>query len=471
MYKILLVDDEKLVLKSLQFGVEWERYGFEIAGTANSALEALEKIEQLSPEVVFTDIHMADISGLELLQMIRRKNPDIYCVVISGYAEFGYVQKAMELESVGYCLKPFDYDEIEKYLKRIRRKLDEDRTKQFPTGVLADYMIRRDEAAVAWMEQFYQENGIDFQRQELLAVCVMGAECTDVSGCALSVPIGLNKQVCLVERDKRETFFQKLEESAGKTKLHVGCSRTIEGNWQAPREIQEAYRCAYQFFCEGETLWLKEAPESWNDRKAVKEFQAEVQKGEEGIDRGFALLKKNFAEGGCSIDVAVMVRNMVEMMAEGENLENAFAWDYDSLITEYSDVEEMLDSLKEQCRIPRRAEKESAIMNRTFREIYRFVEENYRTPITASDLAERFHINNCYVSQLFKKEMGKTFTEYVTEKRIQYVCVQLVQGDQNINEIAEQAGFKDYFYFSRVFRRMKQCTPTEYRNRNRRPGE
>jgi two-component system response regulator YesN len=159
-----------------------------------------------------------------------------------------------------------------------------------------------------------------------------------------------------------------------------------------------------------------------------------------------------------------MIRNIVELMSEKVQKESVFDWDYDSLIEEYGHVRKMLRILEEQCLLSLKSETERTITNSTFHQIYQFVEENYRSPVTASDIAEKFHINNCYVSQLFRKETGKTFTEYITEKRIQYVCTLLKHSEQNINEIAEQAGFKDYFYFSRVFRKIMKCTPTEYRN-------
>ena len=96
--------------------------------------------------------------------------------------------------------------------------------------------------------------------------------------------------------------------------------------------------------------------------------------------------------------------------------------------------------------------------------IYQYLEKNYLQQINITQISEDFHINASYLSQLFKKEMNCTFTEYLTNKRIEYSCKLLLETDLKINEIAEMSGFSDYFYFSRVFRRIKKCTPTEYRN-------
>jgi two-component system response regulator YesN len=370
----------------------------------------------------------------------------------------------MELESVGYCLKPFDYDEIAKYLKRIRQKLDQKRVQQSAPWVLSDYMVRKDDAAVSYMKQFYLSQGIDFETQDIMAVCVTGLPHIEQLACVCSVPIGCQKQVCLIRETEKDSFLYELKKRVKKTVLHIGCSSRIESAAQAPRHILESFRCACQFFCESKPVFLKEAPKIWNDRKVIKKFQEELQRGEEGIRRGFEELREAFESGNCSIDAAVMIRNIVELMSEKVQKESVFDWDYDSLIEEYGHVRKMLRILEEQCLLSLKSETERTITNSTFHQIYQFVEENYRSPVTASDIAEKFHINNCYVSQLFRKETGKTFTEYITEKRIQYVCTLLKHSEQNINEIAEQAGFKDYFYFSRVFRKIMKCTPTEYRN-------
>lgn len=125
MYKIVLVDDEELVLKSLLHTVEWEKYGFSVVDMASSGREAYEKIMELNPDLVMTDIRMQGISGLELVQLVKQERPEVYCVILSGYAEFAYAKKAMELGAVGYCLKPFQEEEIVSYLKKIKDKLDE----------------------------------------------------------------------------------------------------------------------------------------------------------------------------------------------------------------------------------------------------------------------------------------------------------------------------------------------------------
>ena len=124
MYQVLLIDDERLVLASLRHRISWERCGFTICGEAYSAKDGLEKIRSLHPDLVFTDIRMPGMSGLDLIQLSQTEFPEVHFVVISGYSEFEYARRAIEYGVLGFCVKPFDEDEIEKLLCRIRMQLE-----------------------------------------------------------------------------------------------------------------------------------------------------------------------------------------------------------------------------------------------------------------------------------------------------------------------------------------------------------
>lgn len=250
MYKILLVDDEELVLKSLSHMVEWEKYGFYIVGTASSGKEAYEKVMKLDPDLIMTDIRMQGIGGLELIQLIKQEKEGLLFLILSGYAEFAYAKKALELGAVGYCLKPFQEEEIISYLKKVKEELDKRR-------------------------------------------------------------VGKRKKEEIISKEKKEA--------------------------------------------------------------------------------------------------------------------------------------------------------KTASKNQTYVEILNYVNEHYMEDISPQMLAEHFHINTSYLSQLFKKESGITFTEYLTALRIKHACRLLGTTDEKIAVIAEKVGFHDYFYFTRVFKKVMNMSPGEYR--------
>ncbi len=128
MYKIVVVDDESLVLKSLKACIDWNECGFELIGEANEGDKAYDLILALQPDVVITDIRMPGMNGLELIQKANEAGFKGHFIVISGFAEFDYVQKAIKHGVLGYCLKPFDKVEIAEMLMKAKVILKERQT-------------------------------------------------------------------------------------------------------------------------------------------------------------------------------------------------------------------------------------------------------------------------------------------------------------------------------------------------------
>ena len=125
-YKILLVDDEEEVRTSIIKKIEWEKVGFTVIGDAENGLDALEKIEQYEPDVVLTDIRMPYMDGLQLAEEIRRTHPSMRIIIFSGYDDFEYAKQAISLKITEYILKPVNAKELMEILEGVRKSLDEE---------------------------------------------------------------------------------------------------------------------------------------------------------------------------------------------------------------------------------------------------------------------------------------------------------------------------------------------------------
>ncbi len=126
LYRILLADDEEEVRKGIIRKMDWESLGFLVAGDAENGEDALEKIEQLKPDVVMTDIRMPYMDGLTLAAKIRQKYPSIKILIFSGFDDFEYAQQAIKLKVTEYILKPVNVEELTEILNRVRESLDEE---------------------------------------------------------------------------------------------------------------------------------------------------------------------------------------------------------------------------------------------------------------------------------------------------------------------------------------------------------
>lgn len=126
LYRIILVDDEEEVRKGIIRKIDWETLGFQVVGDAENGQDALEKIEQLEPDVVMTDIRMPYMDGLTLTSWIRQKYPSVKVLIFSGFDDFEYAQQAIKLNVTEYILKPVNVEELTRILNKVRENLDQE---------------------------------------------------------------------------------------------------------------------------------------------------------------------------------------------------------------------------------------------------------------------------------------------------------------------------------------------------------
>lgn len=468
MYKILLVDDEELVIKSLMATLNWNDLGFEIIGYALSAEEALKMVEAMKPDVVITDIKMPKINGLELLQMLKSIYPDIHCIVISGYAEFAYIQKSVRLEAEGYCLKPFDADEISVYLKRIKKGLDKVGSEDDKGNCVLDYIQSSSAEALTYMNMYYKEKQINFDKARMYAIYILGIDKIEKIDHLLTINAGFQKFICLVKEEYIDYEIKKLIDTYPNS-IHIGISKVILSFDKVARAIREAKTCAYQYFCQSDHNPVNRYNEQVKDKSLIQALEREMDYNDCSKIRQYILeISDKFINGEYNIDFAIYLQNIyatwISNHFKDEDAELIF--EYDILCELFPNVFELLFQLESDFNeINQKAAFQNNISNKTFTTIFHFIEKNYLKQINITQLSDEFHINACYFSQLFRKEMGCTFTDYLAKKRIEYSCKLLNETDLKINEIAEISGFNDYFYYSRVFRKIMKCTPTEYRSK------
>ena len=124
MYQVVLVDDERLIIRGLSTVIPWAELGCEIAGTAHDGVSGLELIRSLRPDIVLTDIRMPNMDGLTMLAAIRSEFPGIQMSVLTAYRDFEYARKAITLGVCRYLLKPSNLDELQEAVKQMVSRLD-----------------------------------------------------------------------------------------------------------------------------------------------------------------------------------------------------------------------------------------------------------------------------------------------------------------------------------------------------------
>jgi two-component system, response regulator YesN len=126
MYKLVLVDDECDVREGILQEIDWQMYGFEVIGIAENGKEAYDIVDKLVPDVVITDIKMPFMDGLVLSELIKQKYPATRIIILTGFDEFEFAQKAIKLHIDEYVLKPFSSQELINVLIKIKSQIDDE---------------------------------------------------------------------------------------------------------------------------------------------------------------------------------------------------------------------------------------------------------------------------------------------------------------------------------------------------------
>ena len=136
MYRALIVDDEDIIKIGLKTIIDWEQLGFEIVGTAEDGLEAIKKVEELSPDLIITDIIMPRMDGIELMEELKKRGFAGKIIVLSNYGEVDYVKRAMKLGAEDYILKvSYSKEEFAVLLKKMAALLGESGKGKFTSGI------------------------------------------------------------------------------------------------------------------------------------------------------------------------------------------------------------------------------------------------------------------------------------------------------------------------------------------------
>jgi YesN/AraC family two-component response regulator len=163
-FTVFVAEDEELQLNSLVKKIDGADMGFRVIGTAQTGNDAMTKIDTLHPDVVFTDIRMPVMDGLELLHHIHIHHPYTKVVITSGFSDYEYMRKAIQYQACEYMLKPMTAQDIRETLHTLSTALattarpSQDESFPFPSGSSQGEML---DALQSYIKNHYESNDID----------------------------------------------------------------------------------------------------------------------------------------------------------------------------------------------------------------------------------------------------------------------------------------------------------------------
>ena len=151
-YSVLLVDDEEDIIRIIMKKLDWESMGLTVIGHAANGVEALEMAEEMSPDIVMTDIKMPYMDGLTLCRKLKELSRTIRVIIFSGFDEFEYAKEAIKMEAEEYLLKPVNAVELKEVFERVKNDLDRELDEKRNTDKLRAYYM---ESLPVLQESFY----------------------------------------------------------------------------------------------------------------------------------------------------------------------------------------------------------------------------------------------------------------------------------------------------------------------------
>ena len=505
MLNVLLVDDEPWVLEGLRTMVAWEKYGFQVCGEALNGNDALRQIQEYHPELVITDIHMPVLNGIELIEQSNQmlsKPPKF--VILSGYDDFSYARAAMRQRAAGYLLKPVDDEEMGTLLDKLSRKIhdeitaeeDQRKTQFHAVNHVINRLLqgeynrdlegqagetlklhREEEIGVALIENVFDyrelrpklikhfgveagfqdrdgKTGIILQSSILFsegrleeAINGLQRELSEMSNQPVIIAVSNKKNGI---RSIREMYLQALE--VGRMKRRQGRGgvfyfRDLRKTKQRQDLHKDKFKLLYETVQAGKTenipFCVKESFTCFMDSLLEIEF-----------------VKANVADLELSL-----CRLIAEMNGKPDALMEELRNTHGNLggICEYGILEKYVCQLCAQA-----AESLSELMQQnesnTIFHVIQYVDREYRNKLQLQDLARHFHMNATYLGQLFKKNTGKPFNEYLNERRIEEAKRLLKRTQMKISDVAVQVGYPNTDYFINKFKLKTGVLPSVYKN-------
>jgi two-component system response regulator YesN len=470
MYSVFIVDDEEFVVKSLVRGTNWAEHGFEVIASSNDGMDAYEDILRLKPDLVFTDIRMPGMTGLELIKNVKEKLSSVNFVIISGYAEFAYAQKAINYGAIGYCLKPFDNDEISNVLKKVKTLLDNAGKNE--VGDMIGLIEDDGNESRTELLNCFKDHGIDPYKGIIVAASIGEKQAMSFEPLrSIRIMVGKEKAVYFIQKDPEVPFAGRLTENMMSDLRGIGIQDEIFSPENLKMVIDDTVALAYQYFITGDKgPFLKSSDDFKNIERTIINFEnSMIRMDIEGIKKALDSFVMSSKAGSMNIKHAVNIFNAYVYFAgrvlEEEGYEE-YIYSIDDLCKQFDNIFLMLEYINTSIIkiINRNQIGLKEVKNEYFRRIIDYIDQNFYHDITMQSLLQKYAINPNYLCQLFRRKLGLTFTDYITRLRINYSKELLKETKLTLDEIASKSGYTDYFYFIRVFKKITGFSPGQFRN-------
>ncbi len=527
MLKIMVVDDESIVIESIKYIIEKNFKDIKVECIAHSGREAIEKAEATKPDIILMDIKMPGINGIDAIKEIKGILPNAQIIIVSACEQFEYAKEAVNLGVTEYLLKPVNRSRMVEIIRqaainheeaKAKRKRELDLKEKYEQvlpilehGLIYAILLNEDynEQIKNYKRilEINEEKGfiITFEIGEggengnVIGSSVLSQnfyhkmrdviknELNSVVGPAMLnriivyVPVsvsGDDYQVRLETVQTTESILGKLSQKL-KTGIRVGIGSTKSDNENLLISFSESLR-ALKYANDREIIHIDDIPE---EQIPDTDF----------VEKRIKMLLESASSGDTKESIAIFIQIYDELCENSKNsteiikgrllelivMLHRLANDYqiegneilqnNDYLREYLSINDK-QIIKRWC-IRRIEEITGGIKNaKTSRCHYlataakEYIDKHYNEEISLEDVSKAVNLSPQYFSRFFKQETGENFIDYLTQVRINKAIELLKDKNHSIKEVCFMIGYNDPNYFSRIFKKVTGYSPSEQRS-------
>ncbi len=502
MKTVLIVEDEKMIRQGIKMMIQRSGVPVEVIMECNNGVMALEILKNQEVDVMFTDIRMPKMDGIELVKAIQELPHRPLIAVISGYDDFSYAVEMLRLGVKEYILKPVDREKIVEVLTKLDAEVQ--RTKvnakknRFIGYQQLKFLVMNENITQSEMDiliKTYEDNF--FPNYVVYCLNNTAVEYED-GGTSIYLNNIEDNELFITEDTERELFLRK--EMRGR---FVGISRIHTGLLQLKEAYRESLQARIAAFWTCTPVVDYEETESWQKNRQEAEEKTTVNGGDSDFKRNklsktlepepdektmiqlaqmlgteraedaIKTLKKIFAGAQTGYydydrmeqNLQVFFRQIREVYKnvvrpEEEKLERfTHIYQYASSQELFHDILDFLKTFVE-------------TMNNQFDDYrnkqkiqmaIRYIEENYDKDLNMAVVSNYISMNYSLFSYVFKQYTGSNFVNYLKDLRMKEAKRLLEETDLRVNEISQKIGYDNEKHFMKTFKSVCGVSPTEYR--------
>ena len=523
--KVMVVDDEELSRRFIVSCLNWEAFGLEISSEAASGLEALTLLEEQTPDIIFTDIKMPYMDGLELSRLITEKYPHIKIVILTAFKDFDYAQQSIQIGVSHFLLKPINHAELQSTILKLKEQIAEEKKKWFELDhlkkILKDnYSFLRERFLFELLEDKIPSSASAGQLSYYFPEGVPSYIQVTLLEAASPRFLETSEEERLLQDMKNLEFIKKYMEGTKDVELFADNNHHLvllnySPNLQVVTLCEQLKRSIYQTsgneilfgignrydsFYQAETSW-QEALESLKYSRYMPDqpivvYQNDIHVQNSGWTSPPAELEdiKFYIKAGLPDSVQKLLPSLyltqdgnllsleharilsMTLLSSAVNVANDIGIPLNDLFSDpgSSFMQILLKpSSRDLCNetgafltrlTTQIAECRTNKSKSALWDILQYIQANLTdASLSLGSVAETFHMNDSYLSRTFTKELGFSFSKYLNRLRMERAITLLSTTDLKAYQIAEAVGIPDAYYFSNCFKKYTGKSVRDYR--------